>query len=590
MNILGLSAFYHDSSCCLLQDGELSAAASEERFTRIKHDSRLPVDAFRFCLDQAGLQPGDLDCIAYYENPLKKKSRQLAYANPSQERSDLSWIDPQVPLRLVREKLGFNGPVMCFDHHQSHAASAFYYSGFSESAILTVDGVGEWSTTTYGTGEGDTIRLFESVDFPHSIGLLYATITAFLGFRVNSGEYKVMGLAPYGIPAYLPQLRKLLKIGANGQYRLNMAYFDYTKGEAMYSQRLVELLEMPPRQPESEIKAEHKNLARSIQLLTEEILLEKVSYLRERSGLENLALAGGVGLNAVANRRIRREGGYTNIFIQPAAGDSGACLGAAALAHVELVGKRHSTEALSSLYLGPGYSSLEISHTLEAAAVQAIDYSQYEDELIQAVIDRLMDDKIIGWFQGRMEFGPRALGARSILANPMNPEMRERINRTIKKRETFRPFAPVILFSHLADHFDISHHTPFMIETCQVTSGLDLPAVTHVDGSARPQTLVRDEHPRFGKLLEEFHRRTGCPILVNTSFNQRGEPIVCTPLDALMCMASSDLDVLVIGDYIVDREQLPENWGMLLESRGTARDRSGSESTNPIQENLYSFT
>lgn len=589
LNILGLSAFYHDSSCCLLHNGNLIAAASEERFTRIKHDARIPVNAFRYCLSQANLIPTDLDCIAYYEDPVKKAGRQAAFGNFLSLKRDLSRIDPQYPQRMIRENLGFDGQILYFDHHKSHAASAYYYSGFQESAILTVDGVGEWATTTYGTGVGNSISIFESVDFPHSIGLLYAAITAFLGFRVNSGEYKVMGLAPYGKPVLVDELRSLISMKKKGQYRLNLEYFDFLNGREMYSAKLSELLRMQPRKAETELTNDHKNLAKSLQVLTEDLLLDKVSYLKDTTGMDNLAMAGGVAMNAVANRRIRCKSRFRNLFIQPAAGDAGACLGSAALAHEKLCGQRHSMETLTSVFLGPEFSNQDILSALNSAGIQPLDFSNSEEKLIEAVVDRLLANKIIGWFQGRMEFGPRALGARSILANPMNPEMRDRINKAVKKREAFRPFAATILYSHLSAHLDITHHVPFMIETTQVTSEISLPAITHVDGSTRPQSITYDAHPRFTRLLEDFNRRTGCPLLVNTSFNQRGEPIVCTPEDALICMGTSDLDVLVIQDFIIDREQIPRNWDKLINAWGLDRDQSLLDTQNSLQDNLYSF-
>ena len=589
MNILGLSAFYHDSSCCLLQNGELIAAVSEERFSRIKHDARLPAQAFRYCLAQANLTPSDLDCIAYYENPVNKVARQLSSQRPFSPSDDRTWIDPNIPLRLIRENLGFDGEIICFDHHASHAASAYFYSGFQESAIFTVDGVGEWTTTAYGYGAADHLSIFETVDFPHSLGLLYATITAFLGFQVNNGEYKVMGLASYGEPIFLDQLWQLIELKKKGQFRLDMDYFSFVSGNQMYAPQLASLFKIDPRLPGAEIKAEHINLAKSLQVLTEEILLNKLAYLHKTTGANNLSMAGGVALNAVANGRIRRESPFKNIFVQPAAGDAGSCLGAAALAHLKLTGQRHTQHRLPDVYLGPQFSNRKIAALLSSTGVVADDFTDREDQLIQAVVERLLANKIVGWFHGRMEFGPRSLGARSILANPLAPDIKDRINQAVKKRETFRPFAPSVLHNHLAQHFDIAHQTPFMIETCQVTSALELPAITHVDGSARPQTLTGDENPRFAKLLTAFYEKTNCPILVNTSFNQSKQPIICTPTDALLCIGTSSIDVLVIEDFIVDKDQLPGNWEEILIAWNMEQQQIDQQTNNLIHNNLYTF-
>lgn len=588
MNIIGLSAFYHDSSCCLLQDGKLIAAASEERFTRKKHDSRLPTNAFRYCLDEAGLNPSDLDCIAYYESPIKKSARQLASFPALRQAVGYPVSNPNNPIRLIREYLGFDGEINCFDHHLSHAASAYFYSGFPQSAIMTIDGVGEWATTGYGRGEGNSIELFETVDFPHSLGLLYATITAFLGFRVNNGEFKVMGLAAYGKPKYLDKLHEMIIIRKRGQFRLNMDFFDFQYGNSMYSPKLPELLGMEPRQPESAICTEHENLACSIQALLENILLEKLNYLHQVTGMENLAMAGGVALNAVANRRIRKEASFRKFFFQPVAGDAGGALGAAALAYQKL-GGQVPVKKLSTLYLGPQFSNSELFAILSATGIKFEDYRNQEDLLIEKVTERLMANQIIGWFQGRMEFGPRALGARSILANPMGVDIKERINTSIKKRETFRPFAPIVLQVYQNQHFDLDLPIPFMNEISLVESPLDLPAITHVDGTARPQSLKSEDNPRLAKLLQAFYQRTGCPMLVNTSFNQRGEPIVCTPVDALICMGDSALDALVVGDLLIKREDIPKNWPELLAAWGYSPTNQGTDPSTGIK-NLYSFT
>jgi len=604
INVVGLSAFFHESACCLLRDGVVVAAAAEERFTRVKHDPRLPVEAFRFCLEAGGITIAELDAVAYYESPTGKLARQLWAGVPESGAGgpgldQLPWLDPGHPDRAIRQRLGFDGPVLTFPHHLSHAASAFFFSGFPEAAILTADGVGEWATTTYGRGRGTEVEIDEEVVFPHSLGLLYSTITSYLGFRVNDGEYKVMGLAPYGEPRYIDEICQLVGVGPQGQYLLNLRYFDFLRGKRMYGPALAELLGAPPRRPGSELTQFHKDVARSLQLVLEEILLEKVRYLHQRVGSPNLCMAGGVALNCVANGRIRREGPFERLFVQPAAGDAGTCLGAAALAHRELTGERVPREPMRHAFLGPRYEAEEIAALIAATGIAAADFRGAEEALVAAVVDRLVERRVVAWFHGAMEFGPRALGARSILANPLDPEIRERVNRQIKKRESFRPFAPSVLAEHAAEHFAIDHPSPFMLETCQVSSPLELPAITHVDGSARPQTVAADECPRFAALLATFHRRTGCPMLLNTSLNVRGEPIVCSPVDALFLLGNSGIDCLVLEDFLIDREMLPAHWQELVPSwerdgRGGARLRRDAPSSlahgrSAICENLYTF-
>jgi carbamoyltransferase len=589
MNIVGLCAFYHESACCLLQNGKLVAAAEEERFSRVKHDPRLPVNAYRYCLSKGGLSPADVGCIAYYESPTGKLGRQLWSGLHGAPPGDLSWLDPQQPMRAIRERLGYEGRIVISEHHRSHAASAFLFSGFRDAAILTVDGVGEWATTTYGLGHDATLELFEEVLFPHSLGLLYATITAYLGFRVNDGEYKVMGLAAYGKPRYVDQVRTLVRSEPNGQYRLDMRYFDFLRASSMYSKRLSDLFGAPPRETGTEIEPFHQDVAKSLQVVLEEILLDKVTYLAKSVDSPNLCMAGGVALNCVANGQILREGPFERLFVQPAAGDAGGCLGAAALAHIQLTGKRHTYEPLQHVYLGPSATPDQIAGLLSATGIRAQDYRQRETELLEAVVDRLEQSKVVGWFHGPMEFGPRALGARSILADPRDAQLRERLNLAVKRRQAFRPFAPSVLHQHAAGHFDLDHPSPFMLETCRVTSPLNLGAVTHVDGSTRPQTVDPTHSPRYAALLEAYYRRTGCPILLNTSLNTDGEPIVCTPVDALFCMSSAGLDVLVLEDHIVDHEMLPANWTELLPAwQHESRSAFGSEKS-AIGENLYTF-
>ncbi len=568
LNILGISAHYHDAACCLLRDGVLVAAAEEERFSRIKHDPRLPWQAFRFCLAEGGITLSDVDCIAYYECSEKKLSRQIWMAlHPEASDSIRRRVLNRLPSRInraereIRGRLGYTGRLEIFDHHQSHAASSFFYSGFEEAAVLTVDGVGEWTTTAFGRAAGAAVELFEEVRFPSSLGLLYSTLTAFLGFDVNDGEYKVMGLAPYGEPRYVDQVRALIRREEGGQYSLNLEYFDFLRRDRMYSDRFIELFGAPPRPRESELLAFHQDVARSLQWVLEEILLEKVTYLHSRVPSRHLCMAGGVALNCVANRRILSDGPFAELFVQPAASDAGGCLGAAALAHVRLTGERPAQGRLIHMYWGPATPADEVARMLAATPLASVeDYRGRTEELLEATVDRLAAGKVVGWFQGRMELGPRALGARSILADPRDGQMRDRINALVKMRESFRPFAPAVLAPQAREHFEIDHPSPFMLETCQVISPLDLPAVTHVDRSARLQTVDPEASPRFAALLARFAHRTRCPILLNTSFNVRGEPIVCTPEDALLCFTRSGIDTLVLEDFIIDRDSIPAEW------------------------------
>jgi carbamoyltransferase len=590
MNILGLSAFFHESACCLLRDGVLVAAAEEERFSRVKHDPRLPVSAFRFCLEAGGIGITEVDCIAYYENPVRKLARQIWSGAPVGAPSDLPWLDPGRPERAIREGLGFEGAIRCYEHHASHAASAFFGSGFPEAAVLTVDGVGEWATTTYGIGRGAALERFEEVEFPHSLGLLYSTITSWLGFAVNDGEYKVMGLAPYGEPRFLEAMRSLVASGPGGQFRLDLRAFDFIRGSRMFSPRLSELLGAPSRKPDEEITQLHKDVARSLQAVLEEILLEKTTWLHARTGLPDLCMAGGVALNVVANGRILREGPFARLFVQPAAGDSGGCLGAAALAHAELTGERPHAGPMRHAFLGPRWNADSVAEILAATGLPAVDYRGREAELLEAVVDRLVRGEVIGWFHGALELGPRALGARSLLADPRDPGMRDRLNRLVKKREAFRPFAPSVLADRAAEHFDLDHPSPFMLETCAVRSPLDLPAITHVDGSARPQTVDPAVAPRYAALLAAFQRRTGCPLLVNTSFNVAGEPIVGSPVDALFSLGTSGIDALVLEDFLLDRGGLPDGWGERLAAwNRPGQSGGGDRRRSAISEELYTF-
>jgi len=553
MNIIGISAFFHDAACCLLQDGNLVAAVQEERFSRIKNDPRLPVRSFRYCLEEGGIDITDIDCIAYYESPVKKLSRQLWMQPHLSVDTNLSWLDARRPLREIRETLGYEGLVETFDHHMSHAASSFFFSGFERAAVFVADAVGEWVTTSYAVGDGNTLTMHDEVMFPDSIGLFYSSVTQYLGFKVLSGEYKVMGLAPYGKARYTDKLRNLINLTNDGKFELAAKYFNFSGNGRMYTEELISLLGEPPRKPETTITQFHMDIARSLQLVLEEVLLKQVNHLGKLTDATDLCMSGGVALNCVANKRILHETDFKRLFIQPAAGDSGSSLGAAALAHIKLTGKRHSTEPLSSIYTGPNYSDDEATDTIQSTGLEYTNFRNRFEDLVEAVVDRLTEGKVIAWFQGRMEFGPRALGARSIIADPRIPGMRDRLNSLVKKREEFRPFAPAVLEDVAKNHFELDSPSPFMLSTCQVCSEIDLPAVTHVDGSCRPQTVSSSSNPRFSQLLEAFYKRTDCPILVNTSFNIRSEPIVCSPADALRCMANSGIDVLVLEDSIIDR-------------------------------------
>ncbi|HEV2991580.1 MAG TPA: carbamoyltransferase N-terminal domain-containing protein, partial [Candidatus Angelobacter sp.] len=466
LNIIGISAGYHDSACCLLQDGALVAAVQEERFTRVKNDKSFPKKAFRYCLEEGGLTIADVDCIAYYEDPCLKLGRQIwmgMIPDLPQDRREgiLDRMVKSQPEHVIRRLFGYNGPIEYVDHHLSHAASSFFFSGFDEAAILTVDGVGDWPTTSYGWGKGSQIERFEQVDFPDSLGFFYSAITGYLGFEVNEGEYKVMGLAPYGEPIYADQIRNLIDVTSDGQYRLNMKYFAFLSEDSMYTQELSELLGEPPREPESELRQFHMDVARSVQFVLEEIMLQKTRYLHSKVPSENLCMAGGVALNVVANGRCLREGPFKRLFVQPAAGDAGGSVGAAAMAHARITGQRPSAKKLDHVYLGPANSCEEAYNILKNSTAKFQDFRGKQEELIRYIVDRLIEGKVIGWQQGRMEFGPRSLGGRSILADPRRPEMRDRINALVKMREAFRPFAPAVLESKAHEHFDLDHASPF---------------------------------------------------------------------------------------------------------------------------------
>jgi carbamoyltransferase len=593
--ILGISGFYHDSAAALVVDGKIVAAAQEERFTRIKHDPGFPQQAIDYCLNEAGLAPGDLDYVGFYDKPLLKFDRllhtYLAYAPVgfhSFTKAIPQWLKQKLhlPRELRRELKGEYRKRFVFpEHHESHAASAFFPSPFEEAAILTVDGVGEWATATIGIGRGHRIELTHELRFPHSLGMLYTAFTYFCGFRVNSGEYKLMGLAPYGEPKYAELIReKLLDLKEDGSFRMEMSYFNYCQGLTMTSPKLHRLFGGPPRRPESPITQREMDVAASIQAVTEEIMLRMARWTQRQTGMNRLCLAGGVALNCVANGRILREGPFEELWIQPAAGDAGGALGTALFIWHQLLEKPRrpqSPDAQRGSLLGPAYSDEEVRACLDGH--QAM-YSVCNngEELCERVAGLLAEGNVVGWMQGRMEFGPRALGNRSILGDPRSPEMQARMNLKIKFRESFRPFAPAVLRERASEYFELDQESPYMLLVADVTeqhrlsctppelTGLDrrklvlsdVPAITHVDHSARVQTVDAGRNPRFHRLLSAFERQTGCPLLINTSFNIRGEPIVCTPEDAYRCFLATNMDVLVIGNHILlkrDQPDVPEH-------------------------------
>ncbi|MFH2005435.1 MAG: carbamoyltransferase [bacterium] len=587
MNILGLSAHYHDSAACLLRDGALVAAAQEERFTRRKHDASFPTHAIRYCLREGGLDGAELDGIAFYEKPLWKLERILDTAMCIAPRGVVpfvrglpSWFVQKLRVEeQVREVTGFRGDFVYCRHHEAHAASAFFLSPFEEAAVLTVDGVGEWATNTVGVGQGHTVRMLRELRFPHSLGLLYSAFTQHLGFRVNSGEYKVMGLAPYGEPRYEELLReRLVDLKEDGSYRLRMEHFAFLAGRTTVDERFGRVLGCPPRSPDDALEQIHMDLARSIQAVTEEVLLRQARFAFEQTGLSNLCLAGGVALNSVANGRLLREGPFRRLWIQPAAGDAGGCLGAALVAWHHHHGRERSDggggrDGMQGALLGGSFDADEVGQALQAHGLTGELLG--EEQHRAAVVEALERGDVVGWFQGRMEFGPRALGNRSILADPRGSGVQARVNAKVKFREGFRPFAPAVLEDRVSEWFELDQPSPYMLLVVQVAEGRwvaqsdedarrtglakldvvrsEIPAVTHVDRSARVQTVGKDDNPGFHALLRDFGERTGCPVLLNTSFNLRGEPIVCTPEDACRTFLASGLDLLAIGPYLVRR-------------------------------------
>jgi carbamoyltransferase len=565
MKVLGISCFYHDSAAALVCDGELVAAAHEERFTRKRHDPDVPVQAAEYCLQEAGLSIGDIDYLAFYDKPFVKFERILMTylatfprSLPSFSKSIPVWLKEKlwVP-RVMHEKLGFEGEVLFAEHHQSHAASAFLPSPFEEAAILTCDGVGEWATATQGVGRGNQFELIKEIRFPHSLGLLYSAFTYYLGFKVNSAEYKVMGAAPYGEPKYADMIfDELVDMRDDGSFRLNMKYFAYDYGLTMTNRKFDALFGQPRRKPESPMDQFHWDMAASVQRVTEEIMLRIVRDLHQKTGMKNLCMAGGVALNCVSNGRIIREGPFENLWVQPAAGDAGGALGAALFIDNCVLDRPRKTR-MEHAYWGPSFTDEAIRRYLDARGARY--RSLPRNEMIAETARRLNDDQaVVGWFQGRLEWGPRSLGSRSIIADARNQDNWKRVNLKIKFRESFRPFAPAVLAEKASEWFDIDRESPYMLLVCQVQEGKSIPAVTHVDGSARLQTVARDSHPEFYDLLVAFDELTDCPVLINTSFNVRGEPIVCTPDDAYLCFMRTQMDVLVLGNQILLKEDQPE--------------------------------
>lgn len=599
MRIVGVSAFYHDSAAALIEDGQIIAAAQEERFSRKKQDSDFPKLALDYCLEEAGVTLSDIDYIAFYDKPFLKFERLLetyvAFAPRGFESFSKAmpiWLKEKLfQKNMLRNKLRESAPEYNWDdrllfaeHHQSHAASAFYPSPFESAAILTMDGVGEWATTSLGMGKGNTVKMTREIHFPHSLGLLYSAFTYYTGFRVNSGEYKVMGLAPYGEPKYAQKiLDNVVDVKEDGSFRLDLSYFDYCTGLRMTNEKFDALFEGPARDPETLLTQREMDLAASIQAVTEEIVLRLGRSVAKDTGEKNLCLAGGVALNCVANGKLLRDNSFENIWIQPAAGDAGGALGAAQIAYHHFQGQPRklngAIDGMKGSYLGPEYSQEQIEASLTASGGKFKVLS--EDEMISSTADALANGKAIGWFQGRMEFGPRSLGGRSILGDPRDPAMQKTMNLRVKYRESFRPFAPSILREDIAAWFDLDSDSPYMLLVADVSEehrremseeeqalfGIDklnvprssIPAITHVDYSARVQTVHEETNPKYCALIKDFKEKTGCPILVNTSFNVRGEPIVCTPEDAFRCFMGTGIEVLVCGNcFLVKDEQDPK--------------------------------
>jgi carbamoyltransferase len=592
VRILGISAFYHDSAAALIEDGRIVSAAQEERFSRKKHDARFPGNAIRYCLAERGTALGGVDHVVFYDKPFLKFERLVETYLTFSPRGFKSfrmaiplWLREKLFLKdLLRNELGkldpddgWNGQLLFSEHHLSHAASAFFPSPFEEAVVLTMDGVGEWATTSAAIGRGNKLEVHKEIHFPHSLGLLYSAFTYYTGFKVNSGEYKVMGLAPYGVPKYKERiLEHLIDVKADGSFRLDLSYFNYCAGLTMTSERFHELFGGHPRKSDELLTDYHMDLAASIQAVTEEVVLRLTRSLREETGIRNLCLAGGVALNCVANGKILRDGGFDQIYIQPAAGDAGGALGAALVGyHMQLDRQRKvNGDAMQGAYLGPAFSQPEVEARLKKSGAR---FELLDDTaLIATCAEDLAQGKALAWFQGRMEFGPRSLGNRSILGDARSPTMQKMLNLKVKYRESFRPFAPSVLRERVSDWFEMDCDSPYMLLVADVVNsrrremsaeekqlfGIDklnvprseIPAVTHVDYSARVQTVHEDTNPRYHALISAFERKTGCPVIVNTSFNVRGEPIVCTPEDAFRCFMGNELDVLAVGNCYLRKE------------------------------------
>jgi carbamoyltransferase len=559
MYILGISCYYHDSAACLIRDGEVIAAAQEERFTRIRHDQEFPKRAIQYCLDFAGITAQDLDYVGFYDKPFIKFERILytylatfPKSLPSFLKAIPLWLQKKLWIpQLIRNELDYKGEVLMIEHHLSHAASAFLVSPFDEAAIVTVDGVGEWATSTIGSGKGEDISIQKEIRFPHSLGLLYSAFTYYLGFKVNSAEYKVMGLAPYGTPVHYDKVLELITFDDEGGFKMNMKYFAYDYGLRMTNGRFNKLFGRPVRQPESKLEQFHMDVAASVQKVTEEIVLRMARHAHELTGSKNLCMAGGVALNCVANGRVLRETPFENIFIQPAAGDAGGAVGVATYIWHKLLGNKR-TWIWPHAYFGPSYSATEVKSYLDAVGAKYVELN--EEQLLDRTTDDIIGQKVIGWYQGRMEFGPRALGNRSIIADARNPKNKDVVNMKIKFRESFRPFAPSVLEERVSDYFELGVPSPYMLLVAQVREEKrEIPSVTHVDGSARIQTVSRKDNRLYYDLIKRFDEKTGCPVIINTSFNVRGEPIVCTPREAYTCFMRTNMDILVVDRFYLQK-------------------------------------
>ncbi|OGU52265.1 MAG: hypothetical protein A2080_08365 [Ignavibacteria bacterium GWC2_36_12] len=591
MNILGISAYYHDSAAALIKDGEIIAAAQEERFTRIKHDQEFPKNAISYCLRESGIKVNNLDCIAFYDKPFIKFERILetylsfpAIGIRSFIKAIPLWIRKKIWIPdLIKKELGYEGKVLFPEHHESHAASAFYPSPFSKAAFLTIDGVGEWATSSFGVGKDNSVEILGELHFPHSLGLLYSAFTYFTGFKVNSGEYKVMGLAPYGQQVYVQKIYDhLIDLKDDGSFKMNMDFFNYCTGLTMTNRKFDEIFDGPPRKPESKLTQREMDLAASVQVVAEDIMLKMAANVKKETGEKYLCLAGGVALNCVGNGKLLRSGLFDDIWIQPAAGDAGGAIGAAYVAYHQHFNKpaqpKNGRDSQKGSYLGSHYSNEEIKNFLDK---YKLPYEYLDaDEILDKVSDFLIQEKVIGWFQGRMEFGPRALGNRSIIGDARSPEMQKKMNLKIKYRESFRPFAPSVLAEKVNDWFEIDRESPYMLLVADVKKekqrkmndeelnlwGIDklntvrseIPAVTHIDYSARIQTVNKNDNPVYHSLINKFYEKTGCPVIVNTSFNVRGEPIVESLMDAYKCFMRTEMDILVLGNYILYKENQPE--------------------------------